>query len=61
MRWRAQGDHIMVSVKQAATFQDLASNMAMVGADTVITLEGQTIVLSGVSMPRLTVADFIFV
>lgn len=58
---RAQGDHIMLSTKQAASFQDLTSKMAMVGTDTVITLDGQTIVLSGMSMPDLTASDFIFV
>lgn len=56
----AQGDHIRLSVAQAADFQTLAGKMAMVGADTVITLDGLTIVLAGVPMSSLTSGDFLF-
>jgi Ca2+-binding RTX toxin-like protein len=54
----AQGDHVRLSVAQAADFQTLAGKMAMVGADTVITLDGLTIVLAGVPMSSLTSGDF---
>ena len=44
----------------AANFQALASKISMVGADTVISLSGQTIVLVGVSSSSLTAQDFAF-
>ncbi|CAN7518314.1 Ig-like domain-containing protein [Phenylobacterium sp. LjRoot219] len=56
----AEGDHILLSITQAADFQVLSSKMAMVGANTVITLDGQTIVLTGVPMSSLTSGDFLF-
>lgn len=56
----AQGDQIRLSVAQAADFQALSGKMAMVGADTVITLDGLTIVLAGVPMSSLTSGDFLF-
>ncbi|WP_293406682.1 Ig-like domain-containing protein [Phenylobacterium sp.] len=58
---RAEGDLIVLSTTQAANFQALGSKMAMVGADTVISLGAQTIVLAGVSMSSLTAQDFVFV
>ncbi len=57
----AQGDHIQLSVSQAADFQALAGKMSMVGADTVIALGAETIVLAGVQMASLTASDFLFV
>jgi Ca2+-binding RTX toxin-like protein len=45
-----QGDHIQLSVGQAANFQALAAKMSMAGADTVISLGAETIVLAGVQM-----------
>ncbi len=56
----AQGDHIRLSVAQAADFQALFGKMAMVGADTVISLDGLTIVLAGVPMSSLNSGDFLF-
>lgn len=56
----AQGDHIRLSAAQAADFQALFGKMAMVGADTVISLDGLTIVLAGVPMSSLTSGDFLF-
>ncbi|MBP6879325.1 MAG: hypothetical protein KBC34_14965 [Phenylobacterium sp.] len=56
----AQGDHIALSVAQATDFQALSGKMAMVGADTVITLDGLTIVLAGVPMSSLVAGDFVF-
>lgn len=56
----AQGDHIALSVAQAADFQALSGKMTMIGADTVITLDGLTIVLAGVPMSSLNAGDFVF-
>ncbi|CAN7290677.1 Ig-like domain-containing protein [Phenylobacterium sp. LjRoot164] len=56
----AEGDVIVLSTSQAANFQALAAKMTMVGADTVISLGAQTIVLAGVSMGSLTAQDFLF-
>ena len=56
----AQGDHIRLSAAQAADFQALSGKMTMVGADTVISLDGLTIVLAGVPMSSLTSGDFLF-
>ena len=57
---RAEGDHIWLAATDAANFQALSSKMAMVGADTVITLGAQTIVLAGVNMGSLAAQDFLF-
>lgn len=54
------GDHIWLSTTDAASFQALGAKMAMVGADTVISLSSQTIVLQGVQMSSLTAGDFVF-
>ena len=51
----------MLSVAQVGDFQALTSKMAMVGADTIITLGAQTIVLAGVAMSSLAAQDFVFV
>ncbi|KRB42459.1 Ig-like domain-containing protein [Phenylobacterium sp. Root700] len=56
----AEADRILLSTTQAADFQGLSGKMVMVGADTVITLGGQTIVLAGISMSSLTAGDFLF-
>ena len=56
----ALGDRIWLSTGDAANFQALASKISMVGADTVISLSGQTIVLMGVSSSSLTAQDFAF-
>ena len=57
----AEGDQIRLSVTQAADFQALSDKMAMVGADTTITLDGLTIVLAGIPSNSLTADDFLFV
>lgn len=57
----AQGDHILLSISQAADFGALAAKMSMVGADTVLTLGAETIVLAGAQMASLTASDFLFV
>ena len=54
------GDHIRLSLSQAANFQALASHMTTVGADTVITLGAQTIVVVGVQVSSLSAGDFLF-
>ena len=56
----ALGDRIWLSTGDATNFQALASKISMVGADTVISLSGQTIVLMGVSSSSLTAQDFAF-
>jgi hypothetical protein len=56
----ADGDHIRVSLADAADFTALSAHIAGQGADTVITLGAQTIVLVGVSSGSLVAADFVF-
>jgi hypothetical protein len=57
---RADGDHIRISPTDAADFAALSAHIAGQGADTVITLGAQTIVLVGVSSGSLVAADFVF-
>jgi len=56
----ADGDHIRISTTDAADFTALSAHIASQGADTVITLGAQTIVLVGVSAGSLVAADFVF-
>ena len=56
----AQGDRIWLSASDAQDFQALGSKMTMAGADAVISLGSQTIVLIGVSTSSLTAQDFVF-
>ena len=57
---RAEGDHIRISPSDAANFSALSSHITSQGADTLITLGAQTVVLVGVSAGSLTAADFMF-
>ena len=54
------GDRIWLSASDAQNFQALAAKITMVGADAVITLANQSIVLAGVSASSLTANDFVF-
>ena len=57
---RAEGDHIRISPSDAADFTALSSHITSQGADTLITLGAQTVLLVGVSAGSLTAADFVF-
>jgi hypothetical protein len=57
----AQGDVIRLAAADAANFAALLSKMSLQGADTVITLGAETIVLSNVALGSLTASDFLFV
>lgn len=56
----AEGDHIRISTTDAADFTALSAHMTTQGADTVIALGPQTIVLVGISAGSLVAADFVF-
>lgn len=55
-----EGDHIRISTANAADFTALLAHITTQGADTVITLGAQTIVLVGISAGSLVAADFVF-
>ena len=57
---QAQGDLIRLSAADAVDFAALLSKISMQGADAVITLGSETIVLSGVAANSLTASDFLF-
>ncbi len=57
---KAEGDHIRISSTDAADFAALSAKFSMVGADTVITLGAQVVVLVGVASSSLSASDFLF-
>ncbi|MCX7588385.1 Ig-like domain-containing protein [Phenylobacterium sp. 58.2.17] len=57
---RAEGDRIAISSADAADFAALSSKLVADGGDTIINLDGQTIVLAGVAKSALSAADFVF-
>ncbi len=58
---RAQGDLIRLSAADAADFAALVNKISAQGADTVITLGAEVIVMTGVASSSLTASDFVFV
>ncbi len=56
----AEGDQIRISPTDAADFTALSARFVEEGGNTVIELDGQTIVLLGVSKSALIAADFVF-
>jgi Ca2+-binding RTX toxin-like protein len=56
----AEGDQIRISPTDAADFTALSARFVEDSGNTVIELDGQTIVLLGVSKSALTAADFVF-
>ena len=56
----AEGDRIAISSTDAADFAALSAKFSMAGADTVITLGAQVVVLVGVASSSLTASDFMF-
>lgn len=56
----AEGDRIRISPADAANFAALSARFSEDGGNTVITLDGQTIVLAGVAKSALSAADFVF-
>lgn len=56
---RAEGDHIRISPSDAANFSALSGHITSQGADTLITLGAQTVLLVGVSAGSLTAAAFV--
>lgn len=57
----AQGDMVRLSANVAGDFTALMSQISTQGADTVISLGDQLIVLTGVASSSLTASDFLFV
>ncbi len=57
---RAEGDRIAISSADAADFAALSSKLVADGGNTIINLDGQTIVLAGVAKSALSAADFVF-
>lgn len=57
---KAEGDVIWLSSTDAADFAALSAKFSMAGADTVITLGAQVVVLVGVASSSLTASDFMF-
>lgn len=55
----AGGDRLRIAIADAPDFAALMQNAATVGADTVITLDDQTIVLVDVQLGSLTATDFV--
>jgi len=55
-----EGDRLVIAAADTSDFASLMARTNMVGGDTVITLEGQTIVLLDVQLSTLTAADVIF-
>ena len=56
----AEGDRIAISSADAADFAALSSKLVADGGNTIINLDGQTIVLAGVAKSALSAADFVF-
>jgi len=56
----AGGDRLRISIADAPDFAALLQGATMIGADTVITLGEQTIVLVDVQIGSLTASDFVF-
>ena len=58
---RVQGDLIRLSAADAIDFAALVNKISAQGADTVITLGAEVIVMTGVASGSLTASDFLFV